>query len=189
MLYEVKLIKNSLVLHKDGYPVTLHHKLKFENCNEIRAHAYLAFNNNVEILYILRAADEYMMRQGDYFKDIHCQHNSNSDNHDPSWILYESLNAIEEDGSDGIGVPRQVHATDVAFWARMLLSLSHDDQAEVNSHMTMGFFIEDMEMMLHNALSGDIRQKKRKPYRTNFKARLKTALDGSGAFYEGVKYA
>ena len=191
MLYEVKLIKKNFILHKDGYPVVLYHKLKFESPNEIRAHAYLELDDTREhnTLAILRAVDEYLQKQGDYYKDIHCKFNSNSDGHNANWIQYESLASIECDGCDGVGTPRQVHAVDVAFWARLLESMPEEDQAEVNSPMTMGFFIEDMEMLLNDILAGDLRQKRRKPYRTNFKARLKTALDGSGIFYEGVQYA
>ena len=190
MLYEIKLIKKNFILHKDGYPVTLHHKLKFASPNEIRAHAYLELDNTKahNTLAILRAVDEYLMKQGDYFKDIHCKHNANSDGHDANWIQYESLNAIEADGVDGIGTPRQVHAVDVAFWARLLESMPEEDQSEVNSHTTMGYFIEDMEILLNDILAGDLRQKRRKPYRTNFKDRLAFALKGSGIIHEGVRY-
>jgi hypothetical protein len=189
MLYEVKLIKKNFILHKDGYPVTLHHKLKFETCNEIRAHAYLEFNNNLATLAILRAVDEYLQKQGDYFKDIHCKFNSNSDGYDANWIQYESLACIECDGCDGVGTMRQVHAVDVAFWARLLPSMSDAVQSEVNSHATMGYFIEDMELRLNHSLEGDgQKREKRKPYEANFKDRLAFALKGSGIIHEGVRY-
>ena len=191
MLYEVKLIKKNFILHKDGYPVVLHHKLKFESPNEIRAHAYLELDDTKDhnTLAVLRAVDEYLMKQGDYFKDIHCKHNANSDGHDANWIQYESLASIECDGVDGIGTPRQVHAVDVAFWARLLPSMSDAVQSEVNSHTTMGYFIEDMELLLNDAIEGDGKKRvKRKPYEANFKDRLAFALKGSGIIHEGVRY-
>jgi hypothetical protein len=178
-MYNVTLSNNKLVLYKDGVKVSLKGKSTFETPNEIRANAYLEYNNDVATLQILKAVDEYLQLQGDYFKDIHCKHNPTSDHFDPNWITFPSLRGIEEDGEDGIDTLFQRHVTDIAYWTRMLESMPDATRAEVCDHRTLGYFIEDMEDMVNDVLGGLQGQKRYvKPYNANFNARISKALKG-----------
>ena len=153
MLYEVKNIKGWYVLHKDNKPYVFMHKLKFLTIDDLKDLAHKATDLTAfQCVQIYRACDRYQKTAGDYFKNPKSPFDAGSDGHDACWIQFPSLYAIECDGVDGIDTPRQVHATDVAFWGRLLQSMPLNIQAEINSHATMGYFIEDMEFMLNDAV-------------------------------------